>query len=123
MVTVMEPDAEVFWRSSGMVSDSSGTHDLAPTTPEGWAAAQSSAATVAETGNLLMTPIYSRDRGPDWIGFAGDLAQVGKQAERAALARNEDAMFAAGAKLSDACSACHQAYLPQEQAARADSVQ
>lgn len=122
MVTVIEPDAEVFWRSSGVVSDSGGTHDLTPTTAQGWAAAQSSAATVAEMGNLLMTPMYSRERGPDWIAFSADLVQVGKQAERAALARNEDAMFEAGAKLGDACSACHQAYLPQEQAEKADSA-
>jgi hypothetical protein len=122
MATVIEPDAQVFWRSSGMVSDTAGTHDLAPTTREGWAAARSSAATVAEMGNLLMTPMYARGRGPDWIAFAGDLVQVGKKAERAAAARNEDAMFAAGAKLGDACSACHQAYLPREQAEKADSA-
>lgn len=123
MVTVIEPDAQVFWRSSGAVSDNGGSHDLAPTTAEGWAAAQSSAATVAETGNLLMLPSYSHDRGPDWIGFAQDLVQVGRQAERAADARDEDAMFVAGSKLSEACSACHKAYLPQEQAAKADSAQ
>ena len=123
MTIVMEPDAQVFWRSSGTVSDTGGAHDLAPTTPEGWAAAQSAAATVAETGNLLMTPLYARDRGPDWIAFSQDLVRAGKGAETAAIARDGDAMFGAGAKLTDACSACHHAYLPQEQAARADSAQ
>ena len=121
MDTVMEPDAQIFWRSSGTVSDAGGTRDLTPTTPEGWAAAQSAAATVAETGNLLMTPMFAQDRGPDWIAFAQDLARAGKGAEQAAIDRDGDAMFEAGAKLSEACSACHQAYLPQEQAARADS--
>jgi hypothetical protein len=118
----MEPDAQIFWRSSGTVSDTAGTRDLTPTTPEGWKAAQSAAATVAETGNLLMTPVYARDRGDDWITFAQDLVRSGKQAEQAAIARDGDAMFEAGAKLSEACSACHQAYLPQEQAAKADSA-
>jgi hypothetical protein len=122
MAMVMEPDAQVFWRSSGTVSDSGGTRDLTPTTAAGWAAAQSAAATVAETGNLLMTPIYGQDRGPDWIAFAQDLVRAGKQAERAAIDRDGDAMFEAGGKLSEACSACHQAYLPQEEAARADSA-
>lgn len=70
MVTLIEPDAQVFWRSSGAVSNNGGSHDLAPTTAEGWAAAQSSAATVAETGNLLMLRSYSHDRGPDWIDVA-----------------------------------------------------
>ena len=67
MAVVIEPDAQVFWRSSGTVSDSSGVHDLTPTTPEGWTAAQSSAATVAEMGNVLMTPPYSQGR-PEDIG-------------------------------------------------------
>jgi hypothetical protein len=122
MATVMEPDAQVFWRSSGAVSDSGGTRDLTPTTPEGWAAARSAAATVAETGNLLMTPVYGEDRGPDWIAFSQELVRAGRQAELAAMSRDGDAMFEAGGKLSEACSACHQAYLPQEQAARADSA-
>lgn len=122
MDTVMEPDAQIFWHSSGAVSDTGGSRDLTPTTAEGWAAAQSAAATVAETGNLLLTPMYSKDRGTDWIEFAQDLVRAGKQAETAAIARDGDAMFETGAKLSEACSACHQAYLPQEQAARADSA-
>ena len=121
MTTVMEPGAQVFWHSSGTVSDTGGTRDLTPTTVQGWAAAQTSAATVAETGNLLLTPLYARDRGPDWVMFAQDLVRAGKEAEKAAIDRDGDAMFAAGAKLSEACSACHQAYLPQEQAAKADS--
>lgn len=122
MTTVVEPDAQVFWRSSGAVSDSGGTRDLTPNTAEGWAAAQSSAATVAETGNLLMMPLYSRGRGPDWIRFAQDLVRAGTQAEGAAIDRDGAAMFGAGARLSEACSACHQAYLPREQAAKADST-
>ena len=123
MDTVIEPDAQVFWRSSGTVSDTGGAHDLTPVTAEGWAAAQSSAATVAEMGNVLMTPLYARERGPDWIEFARTQVQVGKEAEQAARARDGNAMFVAGARLADACSACHQAYLPQEQVARADSPQ
>jgi hypothetical protein len=122
MDAVVEPDAQIFWRSSGTVSDTAGTRDLAPTTPEGWAAAQSAAATVAETGNLLMTPVYARDRGDDWITFSQDLVRAGQEAEQAAIAHDGNAMFEAGAKLSEACSACHQAYLPQEQAAKADSA-
>jgi hypothetical protein len=121
MAVVMEPNAQIFWRSSGTVSDSTGTRDLTPTTPEGWAAARTSAATVAETGNLLLMPAYARERGDDWIAFAQDLVRAGKEAESAADSRDGNAMFEAGAKLSEACSACHQAYLPQDQAARADS--
>ena len=121
MDTVMEPDAQAFWRSSGSVSDIRGTRDLAPTTADGWAAARTSAATVAETGNLLLMPLYAQDRGPDWVTFAQELVRAGKQAENAANARDGDAMFEAGARLSAACSACHQAYLPQDEAAKADS--
>ena len=122
MATVMEPNAQIFWRSSGTVSDSAGTRDLTPTTPAGWAAAQTSAATVAETGNLLLMPSYSQGRGDDWVTFAQDLVRAGQAAEKAATGHDGDGMFEAGATLSEACSACHTAYLPQEQAARADSA-
>lgn len=123
MTAVIEPDAQSFWRSSGTVSDAEGTHELTPTSPEGWAAARTSAATVAETGNLLMMPAYSRDRGPDWIAFSQTLVHVGREAEEAAIDRDGAAMFEAGAKLGEACSACHRAYLPQERAAKLDSEQ
>ncbi|MDB5690225.1 MAG: hypothetical protein JWL91_2101, partial [Sphingomonas bacterium] len=75
MAIVVQPQADVFWRSAGSVSDETGVHDLTPTTDEGWLATRSAAATVAEMGNLLMTPLYAEGRGDDWIQFSKALVE------------------------------------------------
>lgn len=119
MAVVVQPQADVFWRSAGTVSDASGSHDLTPTTDEGWLATRSAAATVTEMGNLLMTPLYAEGRGDDWIQFSKALVEIGRKAELAALDRNSDAIFEVGGTMYNVCSACHQAYPPKAAAAGA----
>ena len=112
MATVVDPQAQIFWHSSGSVSDAKGTHDLTPTTEAGWLATRSAAATVTEMGNLLMTPLYATGKGEDWIQLAQAMVQTGMKAEKAAADRNSDAIFETGGTLYEVCSACHQAYPP-----------
>lgn len=112
MANVVDPQAQVFWHSSGTLTDAKGQHDLTPTTEEGWRATRSAAATVAEMGNLLMTPLYAKGRAEDWIQLSQALVQVGMKAEKAAADRNADAVFETGGTLYEVCSACHQAYPP-----------
>jgi hypothetical protein len=114
MAVVVQPQADGFWGSSGYVSDENGERDLTPTTDEGWLKAQSSAATVTEVGNLLMTPLYTEGRGEDWIKFSKALVEIGQRAEAAVIARDSQAMFDIGATMYNVCSACHQAYPPAE---------
>jgi len=113
MATVVQPQADVFWKSSGSVSDEKGTHDLTPTTDEGWLRTRSAAATVTEMGNLLQTPLYAEGRKKDWIEFSKALVEIGKRAEKAAADKNSDAMFEVGATMYDVCTACHQMYPPK----------
>jgi hypothetical protein len=113
MANVMEPTAEVYWKSSGFVVDETGEHDLTPTTEEGWLATRTSAATITELGNLLMTPLYAEGRGEDWIEFSRALVEVGKQAEQTAIDRDPDAIMEVGGTMYNVCSACHQIYPPQ----------
>jgi hypothetical protein len=112
MANVVDPQAQIFWHSSGSVSDAKGEHDLTPTTDEGWAATRSAAATVTEMGNLLMTPLYAKGKGEDWIQLAQALVQTGMKAEKAAADHNSEAVFETGGTLYEVCSACHQAYPP-----------
>lgn len=112
MAIVVEPQANVFWGSAGYEVDASGERDLTPTTDERWLATQSSAATVAEMGNLLMTPQYAEGRGEDWIQFSRALVEVGKRAEQAAIARDGAAVFEIGSTMYNVCQACHQVYPP-----------
>lgn len=115
MKAVVEPLANIIWNSSGTVSNATGEHDLTPTTDEGWLTTQSAAATIAESGNLLLMPQYADGRGADWQQFARSLARVGMLAEKAALDRSGDAIGEVGATMDKVCEACHQVYLPGAQ--------
>ena len=114
MATVMEPQADIFWGAAGSRYDATGLHDLRPTSDADWLNTRSAAATVAEMGNLLMTPLFAEGRGEDWIQFSGSLVEVGQMAEKAAVARDEDAIMEVGMTMYNVCSACHEAYPPAE---------
>jgi hypothetical protein len=112
MEVLVAPQAEVFWNSSGTIANATGEHDLTPTTDAGWLATQSAAATIAEVGNLLMTPQFAEGRGGDWKQFSRSLVEVGMMAEQAAVDRSADAVLEVGATMDKVCEACHQVYLP-----------
>lgn len=122
MEQVVQPQADVFWGSAGYVSDAEGERDLTPTTEEGWLATRSSAATVTQMGNLLMTPLYAKGRGEDWIKFSKALVEIGQRAEAAAVARDSEAIFDVGATMYNVCQACHEVYPPAEGEIPADNA-
>jgi hypothetical protein len=113
MATVVQPQADVFWKSAGSYTDATGTHDLRPTTDEAWLRTRSAAATIAEMGNLLMTKQYAEGRGADWMQFSKSLVEIGVKAEKAAVDRSEDEIFEAGGTMYNVCTACHQVYPPK----------
>jgi hypothetical protein len=113
----VQPTADIFWKSSGSVSDETGDHDLTPTTPEGWKKAEDATKHLVELGELLKTEDYAQGRGEGWLKFADGMIDMSKQAEAAVKSRNSDKMFEVGAYLYDVCSACHQAYPATEAAA------
>lgn len=113
MAVVVQPQADVFWKSAGSVSDDKGSHDLRPTTDEAWLRTQSAAATLTEMGNLLQTPLYAEGRGKDWMQFSQALTQIGMKAEKAVASRaSEDEIFEIGGTIYNVCTACHQVYPP-----------
>jgi hypothetical protein len=112
MTVIMEPQAEVFWNSTGILFDEHGEHDLTPKTDEAWLTSQSAAATVAEMGNLLQTPLYALGRKPDWMEFSKSLTEVGLLAEQAVIARDTEAMMEISMTMYNICTACHRDYLP-----------
>lgn len=111
MAYIVEPQAQVFWRSAGFIIDKEGEHDLTPTTEEGWLATRSAAATVTEMGNLLMTPMFAAGRGEDWMIYSRALAEIGMKAEHAAADKDGDAVLETGSTMYNVCRACHQAYV------------
>lgn len=123
MAQVVQPTAEVFWGSVQYISDETGQHEILPETDEDWQRTRTAAATITEMGNLMMTPLYAEGRGEDWMEFSRGLVEVGQKAEQAAVDRDVDAVFEVGGTMYSVCSACHQAYLPEEQAAEANAPQ
>lgn len=122
MAVVVQPQAEVFWQSAGVVIDETGQRELRPTTDEGWLQVQSAAATVTEMGNLLQTPLYATGRGKDWMQFAKGLSEIGQRAEKVAKDRaGEEEILKVSETMYNVCSACHQTYPPAAGEAPADN--
>lgn len=110
MVWGLEPAADVLWDSAGFIVTEDGEQDLQPTTDEGWDHVRNNATVVAESGNLLMMPGYAADDG-DWMEYSAALQVAGVRARDAAIAKDADALFDAGAKLYNVCLACHNRYI------------
>lgn len=112
MQIIVQPQADVFWKSTGTISDANGTRDLTPTTDAGWLATQSAAATLAEMGVLLKNSAYSEGKGDDWIEYADALTKISLRAQAAAKAHNAEAVMETGSEIYNVCAACHAAYQP-----------
>ncbi|MCP5185478.1 MAG: hypothetical protein H6993_16055 [Pseudomonadales bacterium] len=117
MHLIVEPAAEVPWESAGEVVTAEATIDKSPTDEAGWHRVEAAGAMIVEAGNLLLLP--GRDNGrEDWRLFVQSMSARGHEVMQAALARDKEALFQAGADLYSACVACHQVYvIPQAEAA------
>lgn len=111
MEWVVDPAADVIWDSVKTVMTLEGTKEIRPRTDEEWAAVRNGAATLAESGNLLMIEGRARDR-KEWMAAARRLIDMSGRALKAAEAKNVDALFAAGEDIYHACAACHRQYAP-----------
>lgn len=114
MAFIIDPAAQVIWRSAGSEITIDGEQSLAPTTDEGWQEVIRNAAIVAEAGNLLMMterPSRIRDFGDDWYEYAQGVADRGKMALEAAKAHDDKALFDIGGQLYRICTSCHQKYM------------
>ncbi len=109
MISVLEPAAEVYWDAVGEILDENGVHEIRPSTDEEWDAVRNAAFVMAESGNLLMMNGRARDRG-EWTAISQAMIESGREALRAAEARNTAAIFDAGAEVYYVCSECHAKY-------------
>lgn len=106
---VLDPLADVIWRSAGTITTLEGVEDLAPTTQEGWDEVRNAAATIAEIGNVLQIPGYSQ--GDDWNEYARGLTSTGLRLIEAAEQQDDALVFDYGGQLYNVCVACHQLYM------------
>ena len=109
MEAVLEPQANVVWRSVGTIIDAAGEQNVRPKTQEEWTAVRDAAVVVAESGNLLM--MVPRAKDAEWMQIAQTLVDTSAKAVRAADARNVDQIFDVGAEMYEVCVSCHSKYM------------
>jgi hypothetical protein len=109
MNAVTAPAATVVYDSVATIVDAKGIHEFEPRTDEEWAKLATSAAALAESGNLLILPGRSVDEG-DWNRIARELTATATKAVKAADAKDKQAILAAGGEINETCDNCHAKY-------------
>jgi hypothetical protein len=107
MQSILLPNSEVVF----------GVTRTAPKNDMEWANVESSAAVLAESGNLLLMRGRLRENGKpvpvqsaDWKKRVQALVDSAKGAHKAAQSKDPEAVFVACEPLYQACFGCHQAY-------------
>ncbi len=106
MEWVIDPAADDVWESVAIIITEKGENQKAPKTDEEWAKVRNGAATLVESGNLLMTQTRVRD-DKKWMASAKRMSDAGEVALKAAEKKDVAALFDSGALIYNACSACH----------------
>jgi hypothetical protein len=109
MAGIVMPAANEIFQSVQTVVDEKGTHEIQPRTDEEWAMVGASAASLAESGTLLMTDGRALDRG-DWIKMSQAMIDAGKVTLTAVESKDPEAVLMAGEVVNASCDACHQRY-------------
>jgi len=109
MEWVIDPNADVVWDSVKSISNAQGTTEIYPRTDAQWEAVRNSAATLIESGNLLMAQGRVKD-DKQWVEYSQRLSRTAEIALKASQEKNKDALFDAGGKIYNACKACHDKY-------------
>jgi len=101
MTTMTIPASDVIFAASSEL----------PKTDEQWAALRQGAMTLAESGKLLMTSAFAKDRTA-WMERAGEMVTRAEATLRVAQAKNSEALEQASNDVYETCEACHARYLP-----------
>jgi hypothetical protein len=108
---VIDHAADGIWLAQGWLINAEGTHELFPTTDDGWKYASNSAVTLAEASNLLLLPGRPVDDDRRWVDAAHALHDAAMQAHEMAEKRDKEAFFTAGSSIYEACVQCHSHYI------------
>jgi ABC-type glycerol-3-phosphate transport system substrate-binding protein len=110
MSWIIDPNATAIWNSVGSTTTEKGTEEKHPQTDEQWAVFRNAAATLIESGNLLMLDGRAVDND-QWMATSRGMADAAATVLEAAEAKDVEAYFDAGGALYEACTACHSKYL------------
>ena len=110
MTWIIDPNATAIWGSVGSVATDKGTEERHPQTDAEWSTFRNAAATLVESGNLLMLDGRAVDND-QWMATARGMADAAATVLEAAEAKDVESYFDAGGALYEACTACHSKYL------------
>lgn len=126
MANEVQPTADIYWGAVGSASElidgEPVFREWKPETDAEWQAVAASAAKMRDLAQTLGSPAYADARGNGWTDFTDGLAEAATRAEQAAQSKDADAVFEAGGTLYSVCSACHQAFPPEEAPAGGEPV-
>lgn len=97
--------------AQGWLINAEGTHELFPTTDDGWRYASNAAVTLAETSNLLLLPGRPVDDDKRWVDATHALYDAAMWAHEMAEKRDKEEFFKAGSAIYEACTQCHSHYV------------
>jgi hypothetical protein len=109
MAAITGPAATAVYDSVGTVVNAEGIKETAPQNDEEWAALAGTAAALAESGNLMLTPGRAVDDG-DWVTMTQAFIAASIEAVKAAEARSTDGILTAGSNINETCDTCHERY-------------
>src|SRR5688572_31660457 len=112
MLAMTMPNAAAIWDSVSTIVDEKGVTENQPRTDEEWAAVEASAAILAESANMMLTPDRAVDRG-DWAKHAVALRDSANTAVAAAQKKDPAGILAVGEVINQSCDACHERYQRQ----------
>ena len=111
MKQVVEPASNTLFGVGGEVDPANGP-DASKVAASRWKEGAAAAASLKTIAAGLTDPTRAKP-GPEWAGFAAQMADLSDKAMKAALAKDGAAFSQAANDLSDTCSACHAKYKPQ----------
>ena len=112
MPHVMQHAGDGVWKWQGYVSDKNGSRSLFPKNEKEWEEAESGALSLAQITNVLLIP-GRRVPDPNWDKAVLSVRRVALKAASAAEKHDEEAFFAAGGELDEACDECHVRFDPK----------
>lgn len=112
MAHVIDYNAFEIWHRQGWIYNADGVEELFPVDDEGWFAAESASATLAELANVLLLPErIPQDAPDDWIRYAHELNRTARVAMDTAEAQDKEAFFDAGGEIYVVCRSCHEQFV------------
>jgi hypothetical protein len=109
MAGITGPASTTVYNSVGTVVSADGVKETAPQNDEEWAALASTAASLAESGNLLLMPGRAVDNG-DWVKMTQAFIEASTKAVKAAEEKSTEGILSAGSEINETCDTCHERY-------------